>query len=118
MDLFSQAEHDEQAQSILIATSSAALDAVQASMERLLPAMARRAIIETSLTTRGLFVLVEDLDAAARVSNAIAPEHLELSVADPQSLLEKIEHAGAIFMGRHCAEALGDYCADGRRYCE
>lgn len=111
MDLFSQAEHDEQAQSILIATSSAALDAVQASMERLLPEMERRAIIETSLTTRGLFVLVEDLDAAARVSNAIAPEHLELSVADPQTLLEKIEHAGAIFMGRHCAEALGDYCA-------
>lgn len=111
MDLFSQAEHDEQAQSILIATSSAALDAVQASMERLLPEMERRAIIENSLTTRGLFVLVEDLDAAARVSNAIAPEHLELSVADPQSLLEKIEHAGAIFMGRHCAEALGDYCA-------
>ncbi len=111
MDLFSQAEHDEQAQSILIATSSAALDAVQASMERLLPEMERRAIIETSLTTRGLFVLVEDLDAAARVSNSIAPEHLELSVADPQSLLEKIEHAGAIFMGRHCAEALGDYCA-------
>lgn len=111
MDLFSQAEHDEQAQSIFIATSSAALDAVQASMERLLPEMERRAIIETSLTTRGLFVLVEDLDAAARVSNAIAPEHLELSVADPQSLLEKIEHAGAIFMGRHCAEALGDYCA-------
>lgn len=111
MDLFSQAEHDEQAQSILIATSSAALDAVQASMDRLLPEMERRAIIETSLTTRGLFVLVEDLDAAARVSNAIAPEHLELSVADPQSLLEKIEHAGAIFMGRHCAEALGDYCA-------
>jgi histidinol dehydrogenase len=111
MDLFSQAEHDEQAQSILIATSSAALDAVQASMDRLLPEMERRAIIETSLTTRGLFVLVEDLDAAARVSNAIAPEHLELSVADPQLLLEKIEHAGAIFMGRHCAEALGDYCA-------
>ena len=111
MDRFSQAEHDEQAQSMLIATSSASLDAVQASMERLLPEMERRAIIETSLTTRGLFVLVEDLDAAARVSNAIAPEHLELSVADPQSLLEKIEHAGAIFMGRHCAEALGDYCA-------
>lgn len=111
MDLFSQAEHDEQAQSILIATSTAALDAVQASMEKLLPEMERRTIIETSLTTRGLFVLAEDLDAAAKVSNAIAPEHLELSVADPASLLEKIEHAGAIFMGRHCAEALGDYCA-------
>ena len=111
MDLFSQAEHDEQAQSILIATSAAALDAVQASMEKLLPTMERRAIIETSLTERGLFVLAEDLDSAAQVSNAIAPEHLELSVADPQSLLEKIEHAGAIFMGRHCAEALGDYCA-------
>lgn len=111
MDLFSQAEHDEQAQSILIATSTAALDAVQASMEKLLPEMERRTIIETSLTTRGLFVLAEGLDAAAKVSNAIAPEHLELSVADPASLLEKIEHAGAIFMGRHCAEALGDYCA-------
>ena len=111
MDLFSQAEHDEQAQSILIATSAEFIDAVQRSIDRLLPQMERRAIIEASLTQRGLFVLVSDLAQAARVSDAIAPEHLELSVADPQSLLESINHAGAIFMGRHSAEALGDYCA-------
>jgi histidinol dehydrogenase len=111
MDLFSQAEHDEQAQSILIATSAEFIDAVQRSIDRLLPQMERRAIIEASLTQRGLFVLVSDLAQAARVSDAIAPEHLELSVADPQSLLDSINHAGAIFMGRHSAEALGDYCA-------
>ena len=111
MDLFSQAEHDEQAQSILIATDANYLDQVRASIERLLPAMERRDIIEKSMTNRGLFILVEDLNEAARVSDAIAPEHLELSIADPESLLEKISHAGAIFMGRYSAEALGDYCA-------
>lgn len=111
MDLFSQAEHDEQAQSILISTDAEFLDAVQASIDRLLPQMERRAIIEASLSNRGLFVLAADLDEAARVSDAIAPEHLELSVEDPEALLEKINHAGAIFMGRHSAEALGDYCA-------
>jgi histidinol dehydrogenase len=111
MDLFSQAEHDEQAQSILIATDANYLDQVRASIERLLPTMERRDIIEKSMTNRGLFILVEDLNEAARVSDAIAPEHLELSIADPESLLEKINHAGAIFMGRYSAEALGDYCA-------
>lgn len=111
MDLFSQAEHDEQAQSILIAIDANYLDQVRVSIERLLPKMERRDIIETSMTNRGLFILVEDLDEAARVSDAIAPEHLELSIADPESLLEKINHAGAIFMGRYSAEALGDYCA-------
>ena len=111
MDLFSQAEHDEQAQSILIATDANYLDQVRASIERLLPTMERRDIIEKSMTNRGLFILVEDLNEAARVSDAIAPEHLELSIADPESLLEKISHAGAIFMGRYSAEALGDYCA-------
>jgi histidinol dehydrogenase len=111
MDLFSQAEHDEQAQSILIATDANYLDQVRVSIERLLPTTERRDIIEKSMTNRGLFILVEDLDEAARVSDAIAPEHLELSIADPESLLEKINHAGAIFMGRYSAEALGDYCA-------
>ncbi len=111
MDLFSQAEHDEQAQSILISPKQEFLDAVQASVERLLPEMERREIIATSLRNRGLFVLAEDLDDAARISDLIAPEHLELSVADPEALLPKINHAGAIFMGRYSAEALGDYCA-------
>lgn len=111
MDLFSQAEHDEQAQSILISNSADFLESVQRSIDRLLPQMERRDIIASSMESRGLFVLVEDLDEAARVSELIAPEHLELSVAEPQALLERITHAGAIFMGRHSAEALGDYCA-------
>ena len=111
MDLFSQAEHDEQAQSILIATDANYLDQVRASIERLLPTMERRDIIEKSMTNRGLFILVEDLNEAARVSDAIAPEHLELSIADPESLLEKINHAGAIFMGINTCESVGDYCA-------
>ncbi len=111
MDLFSQAEHDEQAQSILIATDAAYIEAVAAAMKRLLPAMERREIIAASLRDRGLFILVDDLDQAAAVSNRIAPEHLELSVADPERLLERIDHAGAIFLGRHSAEVLGDYCA-------
>ena len=111
MDLFSQAEHDEQAQSILIATDAGYLDQVRESIERLLPAMERREIIEKSMANRGLFILAKNLEEAARVSDAIAPEHLELSIADPEALLEKINHAGAIFMGRYSAEALGDYCA-------
>jgi len=111
MDLFSQAEHDEQAQSILIATDVAYLDKVENSIKRLLPQMERRDIISKSLADRGMFVLVEDLDRAATVSNLIAPEHLEISVADPDSVLASIEHAGAIFLGRYTAEALGDYCA-------
>lgn len=111
MDLFSQAEHDEQAQSILIATDAAYLEAVAEAMRRHLPDMERRDIIAASINDRALFILADDLEQAAAVSNRIAPEHLELSVENPQALLEHIEHAGAIFMGRYSAEALGDYCA-------
>jgi len=111
MDLFSQAEHDEDAQAILIATDAAYLDAVEASIRGLLPTLERAGVVKTSLSNRGALILVEDLDQAAAVANRIAPEHLELSVADPDALLGKIRNAGAIFMGRHTAEALGDYCA-------
>ena len=111
MDLFSQAEHDEQAQSILITTSSEFLEAVIASIDSLLPDMERRDIIETSLLNRGIFILAEDMEKAAAVSNLIAPEHLEISVEDPESMLDFIDNAGAIFLGRYAAEALGDYCA-------
>jgi len=111
MDLFSQAEHDEDAQSILIATDAAHLDAVEASINRLLPTMERQEIIRKSLERRGALILVKDLAEAAQVTNRIAPEHLELSVEDPQALLPAIRHAGAIFMGRYTAEAVGDYCA-------
>ncbi|MGZ5052745.1 MAG: histidinol dehydrogenase [Methylobacter sp.] len=111
MDLFSQAEHDENAQSILISPDEAYLDAVEQSINKLLPTMERANIIKTSLTTRGAFIKVADLNAAADVVNAIAPEHLELSVENPETLCEQIRHAGAIFMGRYTAEALGDYCA-------
>ncbi|MFK8067656.1 MAG: histidinol dehydrogenase [Gammaproteobacteria bacterium] len=111
MDLFSQAEHDEQAQSILLCPDQEYIDQVQASIEKLLPTMERADIIRESLESRGALIKVKDLDEAAAVSNMIAPEHLELSVEDPESLAEKINHAGAIFMGRYTAEALGDYCA-------
>ncbi len=111
MDLFSQAEHDEDAQSILISWDAAYLDRVQASIEKLLPEMERRDIINTSLTDRGAMIEVKDEAEAIAVANFIAPEHLELSVADPESMAKKIKHAGAIFMGRYTAEALGDYCA-------
>jgi histidinol dehydrogenase len=111
MDLFSQAEHDENAQSILISPDADFLDSVQASISKLLPTMDREQIIATSLRSRAAFILVSSLDEAARVSNVIAPEHLELSVEDPEALSAKIRHAGAIFMGRYTAEALGDYCA-------
>jgi histidinol dehydrogenase len=111
MDLFSQAEHDEQAQSILISTSLEFLEAVKASIDSLLPDMERRDIIETSLLNRGMLILAEDMEKAAAVSNLIAPEHLEISVNDPESMLEFIDNAGAIFLGRYAAEALGDYCA-------
>src|SRR5690606_20463526 len=97
--------------SILVATDSGYLDRVEQSIERLLATMERREIIETSLRNRGLLVLVNTLEEAAAVSNLVAPEHLELSVAEPRDLLPKIRHAGAIFMGRYTAEALGDYCA-------
>jgi histidinol dehydrogenase len=111
MDLFSQAEHDELAQSILIAPDAAFLDAVQASIDKLLPTMPRQEVIRTSITNRGGLILCRDLDQAAEIANFIAPEHLELSVADPDAMLPKIRHAGAIFMGRNTCEALGDYCA-------
>ena len=111
LDLFSQAEHDEHAQSILISPDSAFLDAVANCIARLLPAMARADIIGRSLAARGAFILVRDLAEAAEISNRIAPEHLELSVAEPEQLLAAIRHAGAVFLGRHTPEAIGDYCA-------
>jgi len=111
MDLFSQAEHDENAQSILLSDDADFLAAVEASIHKLLPTMERADIIRASLSTRGALIHVASLDEAAEVANSIAPEHLELSVANPESLCEKIRHAGAIFMGRYTAEALGDYCA-------
>ena len=111
MDLFSQAEHDEDAQSILVSTDADFLDQVQASIERLLPTMERQEIIQTSLLERGALILAQDQQDATAIINRIAPEHLELSVAEPQAWLPEIRHAGAIFMGRYTAEALGDYCA-------
>ena len=111
MDLFSQAEHDEDAQSILVSPDAAFLDRVADSIARLLPTMERAEIIRTSLEGRGALIQVADQAQACAVANRIAPEHLELSVADPESWLPEIRHAGAIFMGRYTAEALGDYCA-------
>lgn len=111
MDLFSQAEHDENAQSILLSPDAGFLQQVADAVERLLPTMPREAIIRQSLAGRGALIKVPDLAAAIALSNRIAPEHLELSVADPEALLPAIRHAGAIFMGRYTAEALGDYCA-------
>lgn len=111
MDLFSQAEHDEDAQSILISTDAAFLKQVQQSIDNLLPTMERQDIIETSLKNRGAMILVETMDQAVEVSNFIAPEHLELSVENPAEMAKQIRHAGAIFMGRYTPEALGDYCA-------
>lgn len=111
MDLFSQAEHDEDAQSILISPDAEFLDAVAASMAKLLPTMERATIIEHSLSRRAALIRVRDLDEAADVVNFIAPEHLELSVEDPLTLAKKVRHAGAIFLGRFTAEAIGDYVA-------
>ena len=111
MDLFSQAEHDEDAQALLISPDTGFLDRVAASIERLLPTLERRDIAAASLARRGALIEVADMDAAVALINRIAPEHLELSVADPDALLPRIRHAGAIFMGRHTAEAVGDYCA-------
>ena len=111
MDLFSQAEHDELAQSILICTDAAYLERVQASIEKLLPTMPRQAVIRQSLTDRGAFILVRDLEEACAIANRVAPEHLELALADPDPWVEKIHHAGAIFIGHYTSESLGDYCA-------
>ncbi len=111
MDLFSQAEHDEQAQAVLLSPVPEYLDEVDAAMARLLPSMQRTRIIAASLANRGLSVQTRDLAEAIALSNRIAPEHLELSVEDPEALLPAIQNAGAIFMGRYTSEALGDYCA-------
>lgn len=111
MDLFSQAEHDEDAQSILVCPDAAYISKVEASINRLLPGMERKHIIEVALVKRALLIEVKDLQEATEVSNLVAPEHLELSVANPETLLPLIRHAGAIFMGRYTSEALGDYCA-------
>lgn len=111
MDLFSQAEHDEDAQSILLCPDQHFLDQVAASIDKLLPEMSRRPIIETSLRQRGALIKVRDMDDAVAICNHIAPEHLELSVAEPLAMAGRIRHAGAIFMGRYTAEAVGDYCA-------
>lgn len=111
MDLFSQAEHDEDAQSILISPDAAFLENVKASIERLLPTMERKDIITSSLTNRAALIHVENMDVAVDVANFIAAEHLELSVDEPMEMAKKIRHAGAIFLGRYTPEALGDYCA-------
>jgi histidinol dehydrogenase len=111
MDLFSQAEHDELAQSILICTDAAFVEQVQASIEKLLPTMPRQEIIRASLTNRGALIQVRDLQEACEIANWIAPEHLELSVAEPLAWLPQLKHAGAIFMGKYTSESLGDYCA-------
>jgi histidinol dehydrogenase len=111
LDLFSQAEHDELAQALLITPDAAMIDAVAASCERQIAAMPRRAIITASFAKRGAFIKARSLDAACAIANRVAPEHLELAVADPDALLPKIRHAGAIFLGHHASEALGDYCA-------
>ncbi len=111
MDLFSQAEHDEDAQSILLCPDKAFIDEVEKSIEKLLPSMNRKDIIETALKNRGALIHTKDIDEAIVISNRIAPEHLELSVENPETLLDSVKHAGAIFMGKYTCEALGDYCA-------
>ena len=111
MDLFSQAEHDEDAQSILLCPDLAFINKVEKSIDKLLPSMDRKDIIETALKNRGALIHTEDIDEAIAISNRIAPEHLELSVENPETLLDSIKHAGAIFMGKYTCEALGDYCA-------
>ena len=111
MDMFSQAEHDEDAQSILLCPDGDYLEKVAASMDKLVKEMPRAEIINTSMKDRGALIQVHDMDEAVDVANHIAPEHLELSVEDPVAMAKQIRHAGAIFMGRYTAEALGDYCA-------
>ena len=111
MDLFSQAEHDEEAQAILVSQDAAFLDAVGASMQRLVQTLDRGEIIRTSMTNRGAMILARDLDDCFEVVNRISPEHLELSLDNAEDWAKKVRHAGAIFLGRHTPEALGDYCA-------
>jgi histidinol dehydrogenase len=111
MDLFSQAEHDEVAQALLLCPDEGYLDAVEASIRKLLPGMARRAVIAASLQGRGALIRTRDLDEACALASRIAPEHLELSVEEPERWLPKLGSAGAIFLGRWSSEAIGDYCA-------
>jgi histidinol dehydrogenase len=111
MDLFSQAEHDESAQAILLSPDEAYLDAVAASIGKLIGGMPRRKVIEASLKARGALILTRDLEEACAVANRIAPEHLELAVQDPEKILPKVRTAGAIFLGQWSSEAIGDYCA-------
>jgi histidinol dehydrogenase len=111
MDLFSQAEHDEQAQSILLCPDAAFIEKVQASIDRLLPEMPRAKVIEASLSNRALLVQVKDMTEACEIANAIAAEHLEICATDPRKWADLIRHAGAIFMGNYTSESLGDYCA-------
>jgi histidinol dehydrogenase len=111
MDLFSQAEHDESAQAMLVATDDRFIERVAQSIDRLLPSMPRRDIISASLARRGALIRARDLDEACELANRIAPEHLELSVAEPQKWLDRVRNAGAIFLGAYSSEALGDYCA-------
>jgi histidinol dehydrogenase len=111
IDLFSQAEHDELAQAILLCPDGDYLDAVQAAIERLLPTQPRADILRVSLANRGALIRTDSLEQACDIVNRIAPEHLELSVRDPQALLPQVRHAGAIFLGAYSSESLGDYCA-------
>jgi histidinol dehydrogenase len=111
MDLFSQAEHDESAQAVLLSPNAAYLDAVAASMQKLLREMPRRKVIEASLKSRGALILTRDLDEACAVANRVAPEHLELVVENPEAWLPKLTRAGAVFLGAWSSEAIGDYCA-------
>ncbi|MDB4821482.1 histidinol dehydrogenase [Candidatus Pseudothioglobus singularis] len=111
MDLFSQAEHDEDAQAILLCPDEAFISQVEESITKLLPSMDREEIIRTSLKNRGALILTKDIAEAIQISNEIAPEHLELSVKNPEGIVDEIKHAGAIFMGQYSSESLGDYCA-------
>jgi len=111
LDLFSQAEHDEVAQSILLSPDGDYLDRVEAAMRRLLPQMARKEVIRASLEGRGALIETRDLDEACAIADRIAPEHLEVSVSDAEALLPKLRNAGALFLGRWSSEAIGDYCA-------
>ena len=111
MDLFSQAEHDEQAQSILLCPDATYIDKVQESINKLLPEMLRAKVIEASLSNRALLIQVKDMSEACEIANAIAAEHLEICAADPRQWADQIRHAGAIFMGNYTSESLGDYCA-------
>jgi len=111
MDLFSQAEHDEDAQAILLCPDEAFISQVEESIKKLLPSMDREEIIRTSLKNRGALILTKDIAEAIQISNDIAPEHLELSVDEPEGIVDQIKHAGAIFMGKYSSESLGDYCA-------